>query len=68
VDQGGCEAIEDNGEGEGRGCQDIQVAEKDAGSYVRDGSQAWRVVVDAPLNAQAEPGRLPYIRVAGPAP
>jgi len=55
VDKSGRKAIEDNGEGQSRSYEDIQVAEKDSGRYLRDGSQAWRVAVDARLSNRTGP-------------
>ena len=49
VDQSGCEAIEDNGKSQSRSCQNIQVAEANAGRNPGNGFEAGYIAIDAGL-------------------
>jgi hypothetical protein len=49
VDQSGCEAIEDNGESQSGRCQNIQVAEANAGRNAGNGFEAGCIPIDAGL-------------------
>jgi len=65
VDQSGCEAIEDNGESQSGRCQNIQVAEANAGRNAGNGFEAGCIPIDAGLMShRTGPARISSVGVS----